>query len=147
MNRILVGLDASQHSQQILRAAVAVAQRTGGKLVLLRAVTLPVDLPSSILGVSPESALSTMHEEAKRQIEALAATAPPGIVESARVRIGGAPWEAICDEAREDHANLIIIGSHGYRGIDRILGTTAAKVVNHADRSVLVVRSPELLEI
>ncbi|HVU00723.1 MAG TPA: universal stress protein [Polyangiaceae bacterium] len=32
------------------------------------------------------------------------------------------------------------MGSHGYGTLDRVLGTTAAKVVNHAARSVLVVR-------
>jgi nucleotide-binding universal stress UspA family protein len=36
--------------------------------------------------------------------------------------------------------DLIVIGSHGYGALDHVLGTTAAKVVNHADRSVLVVR-------
>jgi nucleotide-binding universal stress UspA family protein len=35
---------------------------------------------------------------------------------------------------------LIVIGSHGFSGIDRLLGTTAGRVVNHADRSVIVVR-------
>lgn len=35
----------------------------------------------------------------------------------------------------------IVIGSHGHGGIDRVLGTTAAKLVNHADRNVLVVRT------
>jgi nucleotide-binding universal stress UspA family protein len=42
-------------------------------------------------------------------------------------------------------AALILIGSHGYSGLDHLLGTTAARVVNHADRSVLVVRHPEML--
>jgi nucleotide-binding universal stress UspA family protein len=36
---------------------------------------------------------------------------------------------------------LIVIGAHGYGIVDRILGTTAGRVVNHADRSVLVVRA------
>jgi len=34
-----------------------------------------------------------------------------------------------------------VIGSHGYGGLDRLLGTTAARVVNHADRNVLIVRN------
>ena len=34
-----------------------------------------------------------------------------------------------------------MIGSHGYGGLDRILGTTAARVVNHALCSVFVVRA------
>jgi len=55
----------------------------------------------------------------------------------------GVPWQAICEAAREQEAELIILGSHGYGGFDRLLGTTAAKVVNHADRSVMVVRQPD----
>ena len=36
-------------------------------------------------------------------------------------------------------ADLIVLGSHGYHGLDRLLGTTAGKVVNLARRNVLVV--------
>jgi nucleotide-binding universal stress UspA family protein len=36
--------------------------------------------------------------------------------------------------------DLIVLGSHGYYGMDRILGTTAANVANLAHRGVLVVR-------
>ena len=39
---------------------------------------------------------------------------------------------------------MIVIGSHGYGGLDRILGTTAARVVNHALCSVFVVRESEI---
>ncbi len=35
--------------------------------------------------------------------------------------------------------DLIVLGSHGYGGIDRLLGTTAAHVANRAERNVLVV--------
>jgi nucleotide-binding universal stress UspA family protein len=62
-------------------------------------------------------------------------------VESIEVRVG-VPWEAICAAARDTGADLIVVGSHGYSTLDRFLGTTAAKVVNHAPCSVLVVRSP-----
>jgi nucleotide-binding universal stress UspA family protein len=47
--------------------------------------------------------------------------------------------------ATDENVALIVIGAHGYQGLDRMLGTTAAKVVNHADRAVLVVRAPERL--
>ena len=50
-------------------------------------------------------------------------------------------WDGICHAARELDVDLIVIGSHGYGAIDRVIGTTAAKVVNHADRNVLVVRT------
>ena len=53
----------------------------------------------------------------------------------------GTAWDAICREARETNADLIVIGSHGHSRLARMLGTTAAKVVNNADRNVLVVRT------
>lgn len=49
---------------------------------------------------------------------------------------------AIHRAATEHTADVIFIGSHGYCGLDRLLGTTAAKVVNHATCSVFVVRAP-----
>ena len=39
-------------------------------------------------------------------------------------------------------ASAIVVGAHGYRPVERMLGTTAAKVANRADTSVLVVRAP-----
>jgi universal stress protein F len=52
----------------------------------------------------------------------------------------GVPWQAVCSAAVDEHVDLIVIGSHGYGGVDHLLGTTAAKIVNHADRPVLVWR-------
>jgi nucleotide-binding universal stress UspA family protein len=42
--------------------------------------------------------------------------------------------------ARTVDVDLIVLGSHCYHGLDRVLGTVAAKVVNRADRDVFVVR-------
>jgi nucleotide-binding universal stress UspA family protein len=64
---------------------------------------------------------------------------PTELLEAVDVKVG-IPWDAICQEAKRIHADLIIVGSHGYGTLDRILGTTAAKVVNHAECSVMVVR-------
>jgi len=52
----------------------------------------------------------------------------------------GDPWREIVETGKELDVDLIVIGSHRYHGrVDRALGTVAAKVVNHADRDVLVV--------
>lgn len=70
---------------------------------------------------------------------------PPEIRGGTRLAIGS-PWEAICQTAGSLGADLVVVGSHGYGGVDRVLGTTAAKVVNHCACSVLVVKSPPTLE-
>jgi len=44
-------------------------------------------------------------------------------------------WRAVVEAAVRERADLIVIGSHGYGGIDRLLDTTAAKIVDHANRS------------
>ena len=138
MNKILVGLDGSEREEAVLRAAVRLTG-LGGRLVLLRAVTLPVELSPQLLSMRPDDVLATLEREARQALEARAAQLPPKLVERVRVDVG-VPWHAICDAARQEQADLIVIGSHGFGGIDRLLGTTASKVVNHADHSVLIVR-------
>jgi nucleotide-binding universal stress UspA family protein len=51
----------------------------------------------------------------------------------------GDPWQEILNVAQAVDVDLIVLGSHRYHGADRILGTVASKIVNHADRDVLVV--------
>jgi nucleotide-binding universal stress UspA family protein len=58
------------------------------------------------------------------------------------VAIGQQPWRLILTNAQRLGADLIVLGSHGYGGWDRVLGTTAGKVANLADRNVFVVHTP-----
>jgi universal stress protein F len=141
MKRILVCLDGSPRAPQVLERVQSVAQASGAKLVLFRAIGLPHDahVPPEALSMSPNDLVELWRRNAERDLEALRATLPPDIVDSVVARVGS-PWSAICAAARELGVDLIAVGSHGYDPIDRVLGTTAAKVVNHADRSVLVVR-------
>jgi universal stress protein F len=139
MDRILVAVDASPRAKHVLETAVELASRAGGKIRLLRAVALPPEMPSNLLAVTPNTAVLGAVEVAKRQLQELAANVPPDLLDGATAQVGVA-WDAICSAAREHDVDLIVIGSHGYRLLDRILGTTAAKVVDHADRAVLVVR-------
>lgn len=140
MKKILVCLDASPRAAHVLAAAVDLARRTGATLTLFRSVGLPPELAhDDIIGVSPNELVERLLENARSALKQLGAEVPPALVDGVEVRVG-TPWNAICAEATAIGADLIVIGSHGYGGIDRILGTTAAKVVNHADRSVLVVR-------
>jgi len=139
MQRILVALDNSQRAAFVLATAADLAKRTGAKLVLLRSVGLPPEVDQEMLVHSAQSVIDTMTSKAKREMEALAKDIPAGVVSETHVRIG-VPWNAICEQAKESDADLVVIGSHGYSGLDKILGTTAARVVNHCDRSVLVAR-------
>jgi nucleotide-binding universal stress UspA family protein len=144
MNPYLVALDNSSRAPVVLAAAIALARRTGAKLILFRAVGLTGDLPVEAYAMSPDSIIEVLRERARRELDDAARAIPAEIEFETRVDIGTA-WPAICQVAKSIDAAMIIIGSHGFVGIDLLLGTTAARVVNHADRSVFVVRHPELL--
>jgi nucleotide-binding universal stress UspA family protein len=139
MNRILVGLDGSSRAPAVLATATAIARAQGATLVLLRAVGLPPDVPQDFWKTTDEPLLDVLRHRAAVYLEEMVAEVPVDLRRRCEVAVG-VPWQAICDTAQRDAVDLIAIGSHGYSGLDRLLGTTAAKVVNHAACSVLVVR-------
>jgi universal stress protein F len=144
MNTYLVALDNSPRAVHVLAVSVSLASAAGARLVLFRAVGLPSDLPVEAYVMSPNDVINVLRERARQELDEHARTIPPSMSFETRVDVG-AGWQAICQAGRDTSASMIIIGSHGYGGLDHLLGTTASKVVNHADRSVLVVRQPELL--
>jgi len=145
MKPFLVALDNGPTAPAVLAAAIRLATATAYKLILFRAVGLPGELPFEAYAMPPESVIDILKHRAERELAQAAKAIPTGMKFESRVDIGTA-WQAICDAGKEVDAAMIVLGSHGYSGIDRILGTTAARVVNHADRAVLVVRRPELLD-
>ncbi|CAN5911089.1 universal stress protein [soil metagenome] len=139
MQRILVCLDASPRAPLVLAAASELAQRSGARLVLLRAVGIPPELTSMVSVDVGADLIETQTAKAKLDLEELATSVPPRSVEGIHVHVG-TPWDTICREAKDLDCDVVVLGSHGYSGLDHLLGTTAAKVVNHCDRSVFVVR-------
>jgi nucleotide-binding universal stress UspA family protein len=139
---ILVALDSSARAPGVLAAACEMAEKLGAKLATLRTISIPPDFAPAAHVAAGDPLPAFMTQEALAELETLVAAVPAGIVmDPPRVRIGQ-PWRAIVDAAEELDADLIVIGSHGYHGADRILGTTAGKVANLAKRSVLIVHAP-----
>lgn len=140
MKRILVGLDSSSRAPAVLAAAARLAELTGASLIVFRAIGVPPDMPREILEISDQRLEDILRRNAYADLERQTQALPAGRVERILTEVATA-WDGICRAAKAVEADLIVIGSHGYGGLDRILGTTAAKVVNHADRNVLVVRN------
>jgi universal stress protein F len=140
MKRILVCLDASPRAAFVLETATDLAVKTGAKLVLLRSVGIPAEIDQEFYVHAPGSMTDMLVDRAKKELDELSKGTPAGVIEGYDVHIG-TPWDTICREAKVRDCDLVIVGSHGYSGLDRILGTTAAKVVNHCERSVLVARA------
>jgi nucleotide-binding universal stress UspA family protein len=139
MGRILVALDSSENAPHVLETALRIARTFDDQLLLLRVVRIPAEVPTAVFTMSTDALLGVLQETARKELDALADAVSRERVEACEVTVG-IPWQSICDTAKERGCTLIVIGAHGYKGLERLVGTTAAKVVNHADRSVLVVR-------
>jgi nucleotide-binding universal stress UspA family protein len=123
----------------VLAAAKQLAELTHSKLVLFRAVSIPPDLPHTVFEVSDVQLEEMLLGNARADLQ-LRAKEAEGFVEKIHCVFGTA-WDSVCREAKECNADLIVIGSHGHSLVARMVGTTAAKIVNHADRNVLVIRT------
>ena len=142
MKRILAAIDGSPRAPSVLAVAIAIARTQGAQLQLLRSVGLPAEVPQDFWKTTEDSLLDVLKKHAEQYLQDELAKVPTDVSSGFEIGIGS-PWQVICNAARTLQAELIVIGSHGYSGVERLLGTTAAKVVNHAPCSVLVVREPQ----
>jgi nucleotide-binding universal stress UspA family protein len=136
---ILVALDGSPRAPAVLQKAIATARAQGARLTLLRSVGVSADIPQDLWRSSEQPMSEILSQRAREYLAACEELVPQDARGDTKVVVGS-PWQSICETARTLRADLIVIGSHGYSNIDRFLGTTAAKVVDHASCSVLVVR-------
>src|SRR6478735_3014484 len=137
--RILVATDFSDGSQRALELALQLAEKFGSELTLVHSweapdysyaagLYLPVDVIAPI-----ERAAAARLEEATAQLKVRFPTA------KSQLRSGLA-WEEVLGAAKESKADLIAMGTHGRRGIERaLLGSVAEKVVRMSPVPVLTV--------
>jgi nucleotide-binding universal stress UspA family protein len=136
--KFLVALDSSERAETVLRSAVDLAEALGASLYLLRVVSVPPEFPPAGHVAHADELPGYLMRQARDQLATFVAMAPRLHVETI-VRDSSQPWRAILDVAEEIDADLIVLGSHGYHGIDHLLGTNAGRVANLASRNVLVV--------
>jgi nucleotide-binding universal stress UspA family protein len=140
--RILVGVDFSAESAKAVKYAAALARRFGSALVLAHVIE-PVPYPSDF-GYGPMM-LDFPGKDAVRRIRLRLAAlvkkhAGSGVPVETEI-LNGAIYNELAKAAGALHIDLIVIGTHGYTGLDHaLMGSAAEKVVRHAPCPVLVVR-------
>jgi nucleotide-binding universal stress UspA family protein len=137
IRKILVALDGSPRASGVVAAAVEVGVRFGATLIPVRAIQIPAEFPPAAHVLEADPLASHLESVAQQEMRILIEGV--GGAWSAPLVRRGQPWRAILDAAEENDVDLMVLGSHGYDGIDRLLGTTAAKVANLAQRNVLIV--------
>ncbi|MGS0753316.1 universal stress protein [Roseateles sp. GG27B] len=141
--RILVPTDGSDISVKALNTAIGMARIHGAKLYAL-----------SVKEPFPYSAVSEMQPtppqeffDAQERIAAARVKAAMALAEAAGLDCEGHTlealhaWEAIIEHASTHQCDLIVMASHGRRGVQALLlGSETQKVLTHCTTPVLVVR-------
>jgi nucleotide-binding universal stress UspA family protein len=145
--RILVPLDGSATATRGLHEAIALAHSLGATLRLLHVVT---DIPMVVdmaLAESPAAFRAELRGYGNTVLKAASALAAERGVKvemETRDAMGPRPAKIITDEATSAHCDLIVMGTHGRRGVSRVLlGSDAALVLQHSPVPVLLVRDVE----
>lgn len=145
---ILVPIDGSATSDRGLEEAVKLAKLTGARLRLIHVIdqlfyaggmegfgAMTVDL-IPLLREGGEKIL----QSCKLRVEAAGVPVDTVLFDSAAARV----CDLVVTEATNWHADLIVIGTHGRRGVGRVfMGSDAEQIVRHAPTPVLLVRSAE----
>ena len=137
---ILVPIDFSEQSEKAAKAASALAKTTGATVHLLHAYEIPVESVGLAYTVSNQYVDQFVAETTTR-LQDLAAKTFEGVTMGPPIVKSGDPREVIADTAKALGAEIVVMGTHGRRGLSRaIIGSVAEGVVRTAPCSVLVVR-------
>ena len=143
-SHILIPTDGSDLSAKAVQHGVGLAKALSAKVTILF-VTAPLEMYSpevALIQDSPDDYAARVAEHAAKILAAAAATATAAGVAVDTLQIeDGRPYEAIIEAAASKGADLIVMSSHGRRGIEAlILGSETAKVLTHCNIPVLVHR-------
>jgi len=122
---ILVATDGSKYSEAAAREAICIAKQCKSALI-------------AISVASSASEVASAEENVKKITDAAINEG----VKAWGLTTTGKPYEVIVEMARQKRADLIVVGSHGRTGIERLLmGSVTERVIGHSETAVLVVKA------
>ncbi len=136
---ILVPIDFGETSNRALEMALELAVKFDAELTLYHASWLP---PASYAAYAEGLYWPTdeMAREAKKELDAAVAKAKARYPKTDAVLGSGEPWQQVLNVAKERDVDLIVMGTHGRRGLSRVfLGSVAEKIVRLSPVPVLTV--------
>jgi nucleotide-binding universal stress UspA family protein len=143
IRHILVAHDLASASEAALDFAVALAKPLGARVTVLHTYEIPPLSAPEVLGMSPEwfKQIAAGAQEALSKVVDRVKSAGPPVTSELRQ---GVVWREVDAAVKAHQVDLVVVGSHGRRGLPRaLLGSVAEKIVRTAPCPVVVVRGPE----
>jgi nucleotide-binding universal stress UspA family protein len=141
--RILVPTDGSEITQRAVAAAVGLAKALGAEIFTLCVKEpFPYGAVAEMQPTPPQEFFDAQERTAARHVRAVMdACDAAGVVCHAQTVEGLQPWEAIVEHAAKERCDLIVMGSHGRKGLASLfLGSETRDVLSHSKVPVLLIR-------
>ena len=140
---VVVATDGSKYSAAAASEAIGIAKRNNAKLTVLAVVPADIAMPTDIdfAAIQREKIADQDLQAAEKNARAVKDAAQKAGVEAQAFVMSGKPADAIIEIAKDKSADLVVVGSHGRTGLDRLLmGSVAERVIVLASCAVLVVK-------
>ena len=140
---ILLPTDGSDLSKAAMKHGIALAKAIGARVTAL-VVSTPLKslvVDPSIVSGSLDQYKALVAQQTAKYLENISDNARQAGVECSTLCIEhDKPYEAIVDTAKQQGCDLVVMASHGLRGVSAILGSETLKVLTHTSVPILVYR-------
>jgi nucleotide-binding universal stress UspA family protein len=141
--RILVPTDGSDITGKAVATTISLAKSVGAKVYTISVKEpFPYSAISEMQPTPPQEFFDAQERIASKRVQAVVdACRADGVTCEAHTVEALHPWEAIIDHAKRQECDLVVMASHGRRGVAALLlGSETQKVLTHTAVPVLVVR-------
>lgn len=144
ISTILFANDFSEGSDYAFDYALTLAKQFSARLLIVHVINEPVDLRGFYVPhISFENLEKEIADGAEKMMDRFCSENLAGFDSFEKYVLSGVPYEEIVKKAVDNGADLIIMGTHGRKGVDHLLfGSTAERVVRNAHCPVMTVRLP-----
>jgi nucleotide-binding universal stress UspA family protein len=144
VRKVLCPIDFSQHADLVVEWAAHLAEEHDSEVILLHAYHLPVEFQQLEGAYLPADFWDSVREEAERCLRNHGDKLRARDLTVREVVREGYPASVIAEEAVEEKADMIVMGSRGLSGLKHLLlGSIAERVVQKAHCPVLTVNHPD----
>ncbi|MFZ2990872.1 universal stress protein [Ideonella sp.] len=140
---ILVPTDGSDITAKAVQSAIALARTLGATLTAISVKEpFPYSAISEMQPVPPQEFFDAQERIASARVKTVVEAAQAAGLECAGFTVEAShPWEAVVDMAKDKGCDLIVMASHGRRGVSALLlGSETQKVLTHCQIPVLVIK-------
>ncbi|MEM3642092.1 MAG: universal stress protein [Candidatus Bathyarchaeia archaeon] len=140
--KILVATDGSKHAEKAVNYAIALAEAFGSELIILSVVErTQLERLEPYIKESMQEIKEKMETKAKQFVDEVEKNAKNKNVKVTKYVLEGDPAELVCDQAERENVDLIVVGTRGSTGVQRVaVGSHAIRIIRWSKRPVLIAR-------